>query len=113
MEISENLRITLQAYKDLHHFSTSELAAYLGLARSTVQDILAGKSNARADTIEIIAKKLGVDPAFLTMGTFEPEQIQIVLLLFNSVQRIAALPQENRFRLAEMFSEAVHLLALS
>lgn len=110
MGISENLRDALQTYKDLNHLSLNELAAELGLARSTVQDILAGTSNVRADTIELVCKKLGIDPVLISSDAFAPKQVQIVLLLFKSVQPIAALPLENRFRLAEMFCEAVQLL---
>lgn len=113
MEISENLRIMLQTYKDLNHLSLNELSEELGLSRSTVQDILTGKSNVRADTMEIICRKLGISPALIASECFEPKQVQIVLLLFNSVQLFAALPQENRLRLAELFSEAVHLMEAS
>lgn len=112
MGISDNLRGTLQAYKELNHLSLTELSDELGIARSTVQDILAGNSNVRSDTLEIISKKLGIDSALIISDAFTPSQIQIVLLLFNAVQSIAALPQDNRCRLAEMFCEAVQLLTV-
>lgn len=110
MGIQESLRNSLLIYKKLYNLSISELADQLGISRSALQAYLSGRASPRADTIDHIAHRLGIDPAVLVSGECKSSQTDAILALFNSLQYISSLPHEKRLRLAELFREAVELI---
>lgn len=65
MAIRENLADKLKQIRKQRGLSITEFSEELGIARSSLQTMLNGTANPRADTIEVIAKRLGIDPVFL------------------------------------------------
>lgn len=60
MGIGKNIAAKMLQHKLAHGLSTVELAAELHLAVSTTQEYLNGNGNPRADTLEMIAQRMGI-----------------------------------------------------
>ena len=65
MAMCKNLADRLNEIRKSRNLSISEFAEELGIARSSLQSLLNGTGNPRADTIEYIANQLGTDPVWL------------------------------------------------
>lgn len=109
MSIQENMADMLRAKRKLSGQSINEWADELGIAPSTLQDYLKGNGNPTVKMVEHLGEKMGINPVALLSGDIEPEQIQTVLLLLDTIQAVSILPQPKRFRFAEQFLELVQL----
>ena len=65
MALRKNLADSMAAIRTERKKSLSEFAEELSISRSSLQDILKGKSNPTLSTVELIAKQLEVDPLLL------------------------------------------------
>lgn len=109
MSIQENMADMLRAKRKLSGQSINEWADELGIAPSTLQDYLKGNGNPTVKMVEHLGEKMGINPVALLSGDIEPEQIQTVLLLLDTIQAVSILPQPKRLRFAEQFLELVQL----
>lgn len=109
VSIQENMADMLRAKRKLSGQSINEWADELGIAPSTLQDYLKGNGNPTVKMVEHLGEKMGINPVALLSGDIEPEQIQTVLLLLDTIQAVSILPQPKRFRFAEQFLELVQL----
>lgn len=73
-EIQKNIAATLKAYMHEKGLTQEEYALELGIARSSLQEYLKEDSNPRADTIELLAKRLGIPPSALVSDNTEKVQ---------------------------------------
>ena len=80
LEIKENISATLKREMDKRRLSFMEFSTALGIPRSTLQGYLKGTSSPRADTLEELAKKLGISPAELVAGKEYPSSMGISCL---------------------------------
>ena len=65
MAICENLAHRLHAIRTERGMTITEFSELLGIARSSLQQILSGRGNPRMDTVEHIARRLEMDPLSL------------------------------------------------
>ena len=68
MNIEKNIAAMLNAARSARNENLTAFSAYLGIPVSTLQGYLKGTSSPRADTLELLAEKLGVAPADLVAG---------------------------------------------
>ena len=71
MEIQKNISATMRR-KLREHKNQEEFAQELGIGHTTFQNILAGRGNPSADTIELLAKGMNLSPAQLVSGEITP-----------------------------------------
>lgn len=72
MQIEKNIAATLSAIKQARNETLSAFSKDLDIPLSTLQGYLKGTSSPRADTLEELAKKLGMTPAELVSGRSSP-----------------------------------------
>ncbi len=109
MGIQQNMADTIRMIMELRHKTLEEFADDLEISRSTLHEYIKARGNPTALMIEHLAQKLEIDPAILMTGLLDLDRREIVLLLLNSIQVVAELPEEKRIRFAELFLEMVHL----
>ena len=109
MGIQENMSAFINAMKRQKAVSTTELSAELEISRSTLQEYLNGTGNPRAETIDHLAEKLGVDPVVMVSGRFNPSQLHIASLLLSTLEAYTQLPKEKQTQFAELFLQMLSL----
>ena len=73
MSISKMIAANMLQYKLAHELTTVELAEELHPAVSTTQEYLNGDGDSRTDTLEMIARQMGISVAQLISSCdFEP-----------------------------------------
>lgn len=83
MEIRENIANTVNRILQERNKTITELSADIDIPRSSLENYSKGVSNLRADTIELLADKLGLTPAELVSDLSEtPEWMQAKMVLF-------------------------------
>ena len=73
MKIRDNLAATIQTIMKEKGLSLEEASEELCISRTALQSYVKAHSNPRADTLELLAEKLGVSVAELVSGTPETE----------------------------------------
>ncbi len=73
MKIQKNISATTKR-KLSEYRNQAEFARELGIGHTTLQNLLAGKANPNADTIELLAKGMNISPAQLVSGEFVPTE---------------------------------------
>ena len=109
MRLNENIAKTIRAVMNRKHMSIEEFSEELGISRNALYGYLRGDGNPSLATLEHIAENLGVSPAALMTGLLDLDQREITLLLLDTIQGVAELPEEKRLRFAELFLEMVKL----
>lgn len=106
MEIKETISATLKREMDKRGLNFMEFSTELGIPRTTLQGYLKGTSSPRADTLEELAKKLGISPAELVAGKEYPDSMGIscldpVLLELPSLHPLVLPAAENAVSLLQ------------
>lgn len=109
MSLQENLAAAMRTIMEQKQKSLTEFSVELDISRNALYDYLRGKGNPSIATLEHIADKLNVMPAFLMLGLFEQDEREVVLVLLNTIQKLSELPPEKRLKFAELFLEMVAL----
>ena len=88
MAICENLGDNLRRIRNDSGLSITKFSELLGIARSSLQNLLNGTGNPRCDTLEQIASVLGMDcaalissPPLQELQLSEQQQKDLILLL--------------------------------
>ena len=100
MKICQGIAQTINETRIARNKSLSALAEEIGVPLSSLQNYVSGHSNPRADTIEILAEKLGISPAELISS--HPEEwskAEIVLRTANEFSALTPELQEEGIRL--------------
>lgn len=109
MSISKNIAVILRRYKAAQDLSVSELADELGIAKSILEDYLHGKGNPRADTLDLLSRKLDVPLTEIVSGPIPgQEQAETVI---RAVQAISGLDPERQKRAIQLFLELTALFS--
>ncbi len=108
--LQKNLSAAMKVIRASRNQSITEFSEDLGIARSSLQDILNGTGNPRMDTVEYIASQLQVSPITLLSGSFEDEQLQTALLLIQTIDAVSKLTDSQRLEFAELFQKMILLL---
>lgn len=109
MGLQENIAAYIRDVMKREHKSLTEFSEELGISRNSLYDYSTGEGNPTLSTLEHIAERLGIDPAALILGVLNLDQREVLLLLTDTVQDVAKLPEEKRLRFAELFLEMVRL----
>jgi len=80
LEIRNNISAALKSELDKRGLNATEFAKVLGIPRTTLRGYLKGTSSPRTDTLEELAKKLGISPAELVAGNEYPRSTGISCL---------------------------------
>lgn len=103
MNLQKNFSNNMNVIHGSHSKTLTEFAEELCISRSSLQDILRGKCNPRIDTVEQIARQLGMDPLTLLScpdsGTLTP------------IHGLSQLSEEDRVELAAHFYAIIRILA--
>ena len=75
MSIQKNISATLRTAMAEKGRTQAEFSDELGIAHSSLQEYLKDGANPRADTIELLAEKLGITPAKLISGADMPAEM--------------------------------------
>lgn len=110
MSLSQNFADSLAMIQALHGWTFKQFVEVLEIGRSTLQEYLSGKSNPRLDTIEHIANKLQVDPAFLISFSRESCSIQTILYLMQFYAPLAELAPEDQEDFAFVVQQGYNIL---
>ena len=108
--LEKNLAAAMRVLRASRNQSITEFAEDLGIARSSLQDILSGTGNPRMDTVEFIAEQLDVDPVALLSGAFDESQLQTAILLLNTIDAVSRLPAEQQIAFGRLFQQMILLL---
>ena len=101
MQIEKNIAATLQRRMDEAGKTKLEFSRDLGIPRSTLQGYLRGEKGLRSDSIEELAKRLGMSPAQLISGPGAAEAVS------PAANAVSSLAQHSLVRaLAEEIVEA-------
>lgn len=109
MGLNENIAATIRTVMKRQNKSLAAFSDEIGISKTALHDYVRGRGNPSVSTLEHIAENLGVSPAALMTGQLNMDQRGIALLLLDTVQSIAELPEEKRIRFAELFLEMVNL----
>ena len=109
MNLNENLALAMRAIMKARHMSLTEFAKELDVSRAALHDYIKARGNPSAATIEHIAQKLDVSPASLMTGLVDLDHQEIVLMLLDTLQGVAELPEDKRIQMAEHFLAMVKL----
>ena len=94
MKLRKNFTVNMKTLFKRSNHSLTEFADELSISRSSLQDILKGKSNPTLATVELIAEKLDVDP--LSLLSFSEEEIQVAFSLTQILDWLLELSEEDR-----------------
>jgi len=109
MNLNEGLAASIRAIMKQKHMSLTEFAEEMEISRSTLYAYNRGEGNPSMATINHIVQRLGISPTALTNGLTDPDRGEITLLLLDTIQSVAELPEEDRLQMAELFLEMVKL----
>ncbi len=109
MNLNEGLAASIRAIMKQKHMSLTEFAEEMEISRSTLYTYTKGEGNPSMATVNHLAQRLGISPAALTNGLTDPDRREVTLLLLDTIQSIAELPEEDRLQMAELFLEMVKL----
>ena len=107
MNLNEGLAATIRVIMKQKRMNLTEFSEELGISRAALHDYIRARGNPSAATIEHIARCLGVSTAALFAST--EEQREIILLLLDTIQEVAELPEEKRLQMADHFLAMVKL----
>ena len=103
MSLQKNFSATLRAIKESQGKSFAEFSEELSISRSMLQEYLNGVGNPTLGTVDALAEKLEVNPTVLVSSTFSSSQLDIILLLLNSIRELAKLSDEQKLCLHLLF----------
>lgn len=109
MSINKNISDFIRRYKEEHQISIAEMSEELGITKSSTQLYLKGVCNPRADTIDLLAEKLGVSATeIISAPAPEWERAEIAE---RAARLFGDLPLEQRERVISLFLALVDILA--
>lgn len=110
-ELMKNLANNLKALRLASGKTLDEFSEELCIARSTLQELEAGRSNSRMDTVQIIADKLELPAIVLLSPSFE--QLTPALFLFRQLESFLELSPKEQKEVTEAFHTIIRLLTKS
>ena len=109
MGLQENIAAYIRDTMKREKKSLTEFSEELGISRNALYDYSTGEGNPTILTLEHIAEKMGISPAALILGILELDQREVLLLLTQTIQDVAKLPEEKREQFVELFLKMVKL----
>ena len=111
MEIRENIANTVNRILQERNKTLSELSEDIDIPRSSLENYAKGMSNLRADTIELLADKLGLTPAELISNISERPEWQQAKAVLSAAHEIGGLSLEKQESGIQAFLQLVSIFA--
>ena len=109
MLTKEYVSLRLQKYKDEEKISLETMAARLDIPKSSLFEYIKGRENLRADTIDLIVKKLGTTvPELFTDPAPGHEQ---AVHMVRAARELGGLPAAERAQGVQLFLAMVALFS--
>lgn len=96
MDLRANVAKFFQRFAKKHGLSISKLQRKTDVSRNTFYAYIRGEGNPTLSSIESIAISLGVDPAAILLGVYDPEGGEVSVLLLNTICCVSELTQEGQ-----------------
>lgn len=109
MGIRQHISEFLKDYKRKNELSTAAFAAKLGISCSTLQTYLKCTGNPTADTIEHMARSIGVDPAVLVCSSVEGSKLHFVTLMAECANATSYLSPRKKQLFSRLASAMIAL----
>jgi transcriptional regulator with XRE-family HTH domain len=109
MGIQKNLSFILKLIKDERRETLAEFADELEISRSHLQELLKNNTSPRIDTVEHIARKLGVAPYELMSVSLEDAQLNVLEMLIHFTGALGSLTPEKRRAFSDLFLKMIQL----
>lgn len=96
MEIRENIANKVNRILQERNQTIAELSVDIDIPRSSLENYSRGTSNLRADTIELLADKLGLTPAELVSNIADTPEWQQAKTVLHAAHDISGLSPERQ-----------------
>ena len=84
-DLNTSLSVGVSLYRKLHNLTAEECAQELGISKTTLVKIEQQRANPTLDTVELIARNMGIDPRAL-LGEADTTNYLAALFLMNLIQ---------------------------
>lgn len=111
MGIRTNIANLIESRRKAQNLSMEEMAQELGIPRSSLQSYVKGSVNLRADTIELLARKLELEPEDLITNLKDDPSWQKARQVACAAQEIASLSKVHRAEGIDHFLNLVRLFS--
>ena len=108
MPIKENISAAIYRYQRGRDLSLREVAREFGIPWASLEGYANGRANPRADTLELLAKKLEIPLTELVSGS--PPGWEQAETLVDAAVAIGSLPPEHREECVELLLRLIALL---
>lgn len=109
MEICKNMAPIILAYKKSCGKSYTECAQALEVSPTSLKEYAAGRGNPNAQTMEHLAKMMGVSLSLLVCGEYSADQLILVKQILDFSKILKDAPAENRHAIVQTFSALIDL----
>lgn len=107
MSIRENISKAIHRYQRARDLSLREIAREFGIPWSSLEGYASGRANPRADTLELLAGKLGVSITELVSGL--PHGWKQAETIVCAAAAAGSLPPDKREKCIKLFLELTAL----
>lgn len=109
-KLNNSFSASVLLYRKTRHLSAEDCAKVLGVSKTALLNIERRQANPTLDTVEIIAKSMGVDPLSLLGGTDAPN-LMTSMFLMNLLQDGKRFSVDTLLQAADHIQAALLLLA--
>lgn len=109
-KLNSSFSASVLLYRKARHLSAEDCAKVLGVSKTALLNIERRQANPTLDTVEIIAKSMGVDPLSLLGGTDAPN-LMTSMFLMNLLQDGKRFSVDTLLQAADHIQAALLLLA--
>lgn len=110
MNLRANIAAFFRRFAENHGLSMAKLQMKTDVSRNTFYACIRGEANPRLSSIECIAASLGVDPAAILLGVYDPASSEVSVLLLNTIRGVSELtPEERQQFFRQLVREMVRL----
>ena len=110
MSLEENLSRNIRALRRGSGLSLVAFAKKLGISKSTLQNIEAGKG-VRSDTLTMTADNLGIPPSVLVSDALPPDQFSILDCVLKQSDWFGGWPFADQRRAINLMREFLEIAA--
>ena len=107
MPIKENISDAIHRYQRTRSLTLREVARELDIPWASLEGYASGRANPRADTLEVLAEKLGVPITELVSGS--PPGWEQAETIVRAAVAVGSLPPEHHEECVELFLKLVAL----
>ena len=107
MPIMDNVASFIQKFISKNQISMAKFQKMADVSHNTIYAYRRGEGNPTIAMLEFIAGNLGVDPVLIILGVYDPDSKQVSMLVPDTVQSVAQLPQEEQVRFMHLLTAEI------